>query len=50
MVTINEPDDIFGIALVNLLTPFLDEEKFQKKIKNWKRTIVLELKDFYTFS
>ena len=50
MVIINEPDDIFGLALVNLLTPFFNDEKFQKKIRKWKRTIELELIDFYTFS
>jgi len=50
MITINEPDDVFGIAVVSLLRPFFEEEKFQKKLKNWKKTIVVDLIDLYTFS
>ena len=50
MITINEPDDVFGLAVVNLLSPFFEEEKLQKKLKKWKKTIVVDLIDLYTFS
>ena len=50
MITINEPDDVFGIAVVSLLSPFFEEEKFQKKLEKWKKVIVVELIDLYSFS
>lgn len=49
-VTMNEPEDIFGMAVVNLFTPFLEKEAFQKKIKNWKKTVVIDMIDLYPFS
>ena len=50
MVTINESDHVFGMAIMKIFTPFLEEEKFQKKIANWNKIIVVELKGIYTFS
>ena len=50
MVSINESDHVFGFAIVKIFTPFLEEEKFQKKIENWNKVIVVELKGIYTFS
>ena len=50
MVSINESDHVFGMAIVKIFTPFLDDEKFQKKLKDWNKVIVVELKGIYTFS
>ena len=50
MVSINESDHVFGMAIMKIFTPFLEEEKFQKKIQNWNKIIVVELKGIYTFS
>ena len=50
MVSINESDHVFGMAIVKIFTPFLEEEKFQKKIEKWNKIIVVELKNIYTFS
>ena len=50
MVSINESDHVFGMAIIKIFTPFLEEEKFQKKIANWNKVIVVELKGIYTFS
>ncbi len=47
MSIINQPKDILGLALKNLLTPMLNEEKILKKIKNWHRIIVVELIGLY---
>jgi len=44
---INEPTDLLSLALKNLLTPLLTDDKIQNKIKNWKRVIVLELSGLY---
>ena len=50
MITFKEPDHIFGMAVINLFIPYVDDEKFQKKIENWKKTIVVDLIDIYPFS
>ena len=47
MIIINDPQDLLGLAVKNLFTPFLNDEKFIQKIKNWKKTVVVELKDLY---
>lgn len=48
MSIVNEPDDVLGLALKNLIAPLLDDEKFVKLIKKLKkRVIVLELADIY---
>jgi len=44
---INKPDDILGLAIKNLFTPFLHDEKFIKRINKLNRIIVLELIDVY---
>ena len=46
----NEPEDIFGMAVANLFAPFLEREAFHKKIKNWKKTIIIDMIDIYPFS
>ncbi len=50
MSIVNQPEDILGLALKNLLTPLLKDEKFVKKIKKLNRVIVLELKDIYAIT
>lgn len=51
MSIINQPDDLLGLALKNLLTPLLQDPKFVKKIKSLKKkVIVIELKDIYAIS
>lgn len=50
MSKINQPTDILGLALKNLLLPYLDDEKFQKKIKNWNKVIIVALRDFYSIT
>lgn len=50
MSIVNEPEDILGLALKNLLALRLEDEKIKKKIKNWKRTIVLEVVGMYAIS
>jgi putative sterol carrier protein len=35
------------LALKNLLFPFLNDDKFLKKIKNWNRIIVIEIIGLY---
>lgn len=48
MSIINDPQDVLGLAIKNLLTPLLLEEKFVKKVRKIKRrTIVVELEDIY---
>ena len=47
MSIVNEPEDVLGMALSNVLTPSLSDEKFLKKTKGWKRTIVLEVIGLY---
>ncbi|MFX0071533.1 MAG: SCP2 sterol-binding domain-containing protein [Candidatus Hermodarchaeota archaeon] len=47
MIIINDPQDLLGLAVKNLLSPFLNDEKFIQKIRNWKKTVVVELKDLY---
>lgn len=45
------PTDVLGLALKNLLTPLLGDEKFRKKIKGLKRrVIVMELKNIYSIT
>lgn len=51
MSIVNQPDDVLGLALKNLLAPLLEDEKFSKKIKKLKhRVIVLELRDIYSIT
>jgi putative sterol carrier protein len=51
MSKINEPDDLLGLALKNLLTPLLEDEKFVKKLEKFKKkVIVVELVDIYDIS
>jgi len=51
MSIVNEPDDILGLALKNLLTPLLEDNKFVKRIKKLKKSvIVIELRDIYALS
>ncbi len=51
MSIINEPSDVLGLALKNLLSTVLKEEKFQKRVKKLKRrVVVLELKDIYAIT
>lgn len=47
MSIINQPEDILGLALKNVLTPMLTKEKVLKKIKNWQRIIVVEIIGLY---
>jgi putative sterol carrier protein len=47
MININEPQDLLGLAVRNLFLPFLDNELFYKKIKNWNKVIVVEIKGLY---
>ena len=48
---IESDTDILSLALKNLLTPLLDDDKFVKRIKKLKkRVIVVELKDLYSLS
>ncbi len=37
MVSIKESDHIFGMVIVKIFTPFLDDEKFKKKINKWNK-------------
>lgn len=51
MSIINEPDDVLSLAVKNLLTPILEDEKFIKRIEKLKnRMIVLELEDIYAIT
>ena len=50
MILIKEPNHIFGMAVVNLFKPFLGNEKFQRKLKKWKKVIIIKLIDLYPFS
>jgi len=50
MTIANEPQDLLGLAVNSLLTPYLKEKKFQNKIRNWKRKIVIEIKNMYPIS
>ena len=47
MSIVNEPEDILGMALSNLLTPILSNAIILNKIKNWNRTIILEVIGLY---
>lgn len=47
MNIINEPQDLLGLALKNLFMPLLKENKFQEKIKKWKRVIIVEIEGLY---
>ncbi len=47
MSIINEPQDLLRLALKNLFTPLLKENKFQKIIKKWKRVIIVEVEGLY---
>ncbi len=47
MSIINQPEDILGLAIKNVLTPMLTNEKVLKKIKNWQRIIVVEIIGLY---
>ena len=50
MSIINEPDDLLGLAVLNVLAPRLEEDKIKKKLENWNRTIVLEIIGLYPIS
>jgi len=51
MSIINEPQDVLGLAIKNLMTPLLLDPKFAKKVKKIKkRVIIIELEDIYPLS
>ena len=50
MSIVNEPDDILGLALKNLLTPLLEDEKAVKTIKKLNKVIVMELTGLYSIT
>ena len=50
MSIVNQPDDILGLALKNLLTPLLADEKIVKTIKKLNRVIIMELVDIYAIT
>ena len=51
MSIINDPQDVLGLAIKNLLTPLFLDEKFVKKVRKIKkRIIVVELEDIYAIS
>ncbi|MHA1489742.1 MAG: SCP2 sterol-binding domain-containing protein [Promethearchaeota archaeon] len=47
MKIINEPQDLIGLALRNLITSLIIENEFKKNINKWKRVIIVEIKDLY---
>jgi len=50
MSIINQPQDILGLAIKNMLEPVLEDEKILKKIKNLNKVIAMDLKDLYPIS
>ncbi len=51
MSIINDPQDILGLTIKNLMTPLLLDDKFAKKVKKIKkRTIIVEIEDIYAIS
>ena len=47
MSIINQPEDLLGLALKNLITPLLEDDKVKKRLENWNKVIVVELIDIY---
>lgn len=51
MSIINDPVDVLGLAIKNLMTPLFLDEKFVKKVKKIKkRVVIIELEDIYSVS
>ena len=47
MSIINQPQDLLGLAIKNMLEPVLEDEKILKKIKNFNKVITMELTGLY---
>jgi len=47
MSIINQPQDILGLGIKNVLEPILEDEKILKKIKKFNKIIVMELTGLY---
>ena len=50
MSIINQPQDILGLGIKNILEPILEDEKIVKKIKKFNKIIVMELSGLYPIS
>ncbi|MHA1733234.1 MAG: SCP2 sterol-binding domain-containing protein [Promethearchaeota archaeon] len=48
MVKINDPEDIMGMGLKNILGYRLEDPKFQRLATDWNRTVVVEIKGIYS--
>ena len=46
MITIQEPKDILAIAVSNILS-FRKDEEYYTLVKDWNKTIVLDITDLY---
>jgi len=49
-IQFNNPEDIFGIGIKNLLSYRKNEPKFKKLVINWNKTIIFEFPDLYSLS
>jgi len=44
---INQPQDLLGLAIKNVLEPILEDEKILKKIEEFNKVVVMELTGLY---
>lgn len=47
MIVFNQPEDIIGIGIKNILGYRKDDARFQKLVQSWKRIIAIEFKNLY---
>jgi hypothetical protein len=47
MSIINQPQDLLGLAIQNVLEPVLEDEKILKKIKKFNKVITMEFTGLY---
>ena len=50
MSIINQPQDLLGLGIKNLLEPVLEDEKILKKLKKFNKVVVMELTGLYPIS
>lgn len=49
VISIQEPDDMISISLYNILT-YREEEEYLSLLKDWDKTIIFEIDNFYPIS
>jgi putative sterol carrier protein len=47
MLSINQPQDILGMGIRNILSYRLDDPAYQKLVMGWNKTIIIEFRHIY---